>query len=251
MKPSSNSVQKALLTVPPGQGGRRLDVFLSSQLTSFSRNQVQGLIKEGHVVPQFPVKSLKAGMLVSEGQSFQVTVPRAEKAPLPAQPVKLDILFEDGQILVINKPAGMVVHPGAGNPDHTLINALVAHCPGIAGGGGVQRPGLVHPIDKDTSGLLAVAKTDEAYKSLVKQLRYRKLGREYLAIAKGELKGQGVIDAPIGRHFTARKRMAVRPEGGKPAVTHFAVLQGGAKASLLHLKLETGRTPQIREIARA
>ena len=246
MKPSSTSPQVGVFTVPAGQGGRRLDVFLASQLPSFSRSQVQALLKDGRVTAQFPVKSLKAGMVVLEGQAYQVNIPPSEKSDLAAQSLPLDIVFEDDHLLVINKPAGLVVHPGAGNPDHTLINALLAHCPDITGVGGIRRPGLVHRLDKDTSGLLVAAKTDAAYQSLVKQLRYRQVGREYLGIVKGELEGKGKVDAPIGRHASARKKMAVRPEGGKGAVTRFAVLQSNEKAGLLHLKLETGRTHQIR-----
>lgn len=246
MNPSSTSPQTAFFTVASAQNGERLDVFLSSQLPAFSRSQVQALIKAGNVVPQFPVKSVKASMAVAEGQAFQVTVPPSQKADLPAQAFALDILFEDEDVLVLNKPAGLVVHPGAGNPDHTLINALIAHCPDLAGVGGVQRPGLVHRLDKDTSGLLVVAKSDLAYQGLVKQLRYRKLSREYLGLAKGKVEGRGTVDAPIGRHVSARKKMAVRPEGGKKAVTYFRTLEANETASLLHLKLETGRTHQIR-----
>jgi 23S rRNA pseudouridine1911/1915/1917 synthase len=207
---------------------------------------VQTLIQKGLVVPQFPVKNMKTGRVVLEGQAFQVTVPASAKSVLLAQPLALDIVFEDKDLLVINKPAGLVVHPGAGNPDQTLINALIAHCPDIVGIGGVQRPGLVHRLDKDTSGLLVVAKSDLAYKGLVKQLKTRKLSREYLGIVKGNLKEKGTVDAPIGRHASARKKMAVRTEDGKPAVTHFRALESGEKVSLLILKLETGRTHQIR-----
>jgi 23S rRNA pseudouridine1911/1915/1917 synthase len=246
MKPSSTSPQNALFTVPAAQSGKRLDVFLSTQLPSFSRSQVQALIKGGNVAAQFQVRSIKPSMTVLEGQTFQVSVPPAQKPDIPSQGLSLDIVFEDDDLLVINKPAGLVVHPGAGNPDHTLINALIAHCPGIAGVGGVQRPGLVHRLDKDTSGLLVVAKTDLAYKSLVKQLRYRKLSREYLGIVKGTMAGRGKVEAPIGRHVSARKKMAVRPETGKKALTHFRTLEQNEKSSLIHLKLETGRTHQIR-----
>ncbi len=246
MKPSSSSPQTSVFTVSKTQSGKRLDVFLSSQLPSFSRSQVQAILKAGHIIPQFEIKSLKSGMTVVEGQAFQVTIPPSRKSDIPSQAISLDVVFEDDDLLVINKPAGLVVHPGAGNPDHTLINALVAHCPDIAGVGGVQRPGLVHRLDKNTSGLLVVAKTDAAYKSLVKQLRYRKLSREYLGIVKGKLEGRGKVDAPIGRHVSARKKMAVRPESGKKAVTHFRALESNENASLMHLKLETGRTHQIR-----
>lgn len=246
MKPSSKSPQTALFTVSSEQAGKRLDVFLASQLPDFSRSQIQALIQKGQVVPQFPLKVLKAGLATQAGQVFQVNIPPSVESELKAQPLDLDFVFEDKDVMVINKPVGLVVHPGAGNPDQTLINALIAHCPGLEGIGGVQRPGLVHRLDKDTSGLLVVAKTDLAYKSLVKQLKTRKLSREYLGIVKGELKEEGTVDAPIGRHAGSRQKMAVRPESGKPAVTHFKSLQALPAASLLHLKLGTGRTHQIR-----
>jgi 23S rRNA pseudouridine1911/1915/1917 synthase len=235
-----------ILTVASGEGGNRLDVFLASRLIGFSRSRIQALIREGCVSAKFHVKALKPGLVVLPGQSFRVEMPPLRDTELAAQPLALDTLFEDGDLLVLNKPAGLVVHPGAGNPDHTLINALVAHCPGISGVGGVRRPGLVHRLDKDTSGLLAVAKTDQAYQELVRQLRYRRMGREYLGIVKGPLEGRGTVDAPIGRHAGVRKKMAVRPEDGKKARTHFNVLETGERASLLHLKLDTGRTHQIR-----
>jgi 23S rRNA pseudouridine1911/1915/1917 synthase len=223
-----------------------LDVFLASAIPDISRNRAQALVKEGRVVPSFPSKPVKSSQLVLEGQAFRVTLPPPEESHLEAQPLDLDVVFEDQHLLVVNKPVGLVVHPGAGNKDHTLLNALLAHCPDISGVGGVKKPGLVHRIDKDTSGLLVVAKTDLAYKSLVAQLRTRRLSREYLGIVKGLLEGKGTVEAAIGRHPRARKRMAVRPEDGKPARTHFRVLETGERASLLHLKLETGRTHQIR-----
>jgi len=179
MKPSSSSNQKAVLTVLPEQTGMRLDIFLTSQLSDFSRTQIQTLIRGGNVVPKFKVKAIKVGLEVSGGQSYEVTIPASAKTDIPAQALSLDVVFEDANLIVINKPVGLVVHPGAGNPDQTLMNALVAHCPKIVGVGGVRRPGLVHRLDKDTSGLLVVAKTDIAYKSLVKQLKTRKLNREY------------------------------------------------------------------------
>ncbi len=246
MEPSSLTPQTALITVSAEQAGKRLDVFLVSQLPSFSRTQVQALIETGGVVAQFKTKAVRSNSQVLEGQSFQVNIPAVKKSDIPSQKISLDVVFEDASLLVINKPVGLVVHPGAGNPDKTLINALIAHCPNIAGVGGVQRPGLVHRLDKDTSGLLVVAKSDLAYRSLVRQLKTRTLSREYLGIVKGEVKEAGVVDAPIGRHATARKKMAVRPESGKEAITHFRSLIFNESASLLLLKLETGRTHQIR-----
>jgi 23S rRNA pseudouridine1911/1915/1917 synthase len=246
MKPTSPSAQTGVFAVSPAQAGKRLDVFLTDLMADFSRSQVRSLIDAGRVEACFPVKEIKASLLVSEGQSFRVTIPPMEKTDIPAQALDLSIVFEDEDLLVLDKPVGLVVHPGAGNPDHTLINALVAHCPDIAGVGGVGRPGLVHRLDKDTSGLMVAAKSDLAYKSLVRQLRGRKLSREYLALVEGVLAGGGTVDAAIGRHSMARNKMAVRPDTGKPAVTHFAPLESNETASLLHLKLETGRTHQIR-----
>ncbi len=238
--------QEIIAVVKAAQKGWRLDVFLAAQLTDLSRTRIRGLIEDGQVSAEFPLKEIKPSLQVEEGQKFHVMIPPPTSTDIPAQAIQLEILFEDDDILVINKPAGLVVHPGAGNPDRTLLNALVAHCPDIIGIGGVQRPGLVHRIDKDTSGLLVVAKTDKAYRSLVRQLAGRKLSREYLGIVKGSLNEKGRVEAPIGRHPSARNRMAVRAETGKPAITHFKTLNANEKASLIYLKLETGRTHQIR-----
>lgn len=246
MEPSSTSSQTAEFTVPSEQAGKRLDVFLVSQMPTFSRTQVQGLIEAGNVVALFKVKAVRSNLVMLEGQKVRVAIPPSKKSDIPAQDIPLDIVFEDDSVLVINKPVGLVVHPGAGNPSQTLLNALMAHCPGIAGVGGVQRPGLVHRLDKDTSGLLVVAKSDLAYRSLVRQLKARSLRREYVGIVQGSVADRGTVDAAIGRHAAARKKMAVRPEFGKPSVTHFYSVAHNDGASLLHLKLETGRTHQIR-----
>ncbi|MGH7738841.1 MAG: RluA family pseudouridine synthase [bacterium] len=235
-----------ILTVAEPFNGQRLDVFVAGQLKDMSRARVQKLIDSGNVAADFPVKAVKANLIVVSGQSFRVSLPPLAPSDLAAQPLKLDILFEDEDILVLNKAAGLVVHPGAGNPDHTLINALIAHCPNIQGVGGVNRPGLVHRLDKDTSGLLAVAKSDLAYKGLVRELKSRYLSRIYLGLVKGRLEERGKVDAPIGRHPGARNKMAVRPDDGKVAVTHFASLRAVDAASFLIFKLETGRTHQIR-----
>jgi len=246
MPPPIHETEEMIVTVSPGQKGWRLDVFLASRLSEFSRSRIRALIEEGRVTAEIPGKEIKPSLIIVEGQVYHVSIPPPAPTDIPAQALSLDILFEDDDLLVINKPAGLVVHPGAGNPDKTLLNALVAHCPGISGVGGVQRPGLVHRIDKDTSGLLAVAKSGKAYRSLVRQLAGRKLSREYLGIVKGSLNEKGMVDAAIGRHTSARNRMAVRAETGKHAVTHFQTLQANDQASLLYLKLETGRTHQIR-----
>jgi 23S rRNA pseudouridine1911/1915/1917 synthase len=245
MKPTS-ATPEIFLTVADPWGGHRLDVFLVSQLEDFSRTRVRKLIEEGNVTAQFEAKALKPNLVLKVGQSFRIQIPPPEETHLAAQPLELDILFEDEDLLVLNKPAGLVVHPGAGNPDHTLINALIAHCPKIRGVGGVNRPGLVHRLDKDTSGLLVVAKSDVAFKSLVRELKSRYLSRIYLGLVKGRLDEKGKVDAPIGRHPGARNKMGVRPDDGKPAITHFETLQALDEASFLIFKLETGRTHQIR-----
>jgi 23S rRNA pseudouridine1911/1915/1917 synthase len=246
LKPSSESTQTAVFVVTPEQDAKRLDIFLVSQMPGFSRTQVQALIEAGKVEALFKIKAIRSNFIVSKEQSFRVTVLASQKTDIPPESIKLDIVYEDRSIIVVNKSAGMVVHPGAGNPSHTLMNALVAYCPDIKGVGGVKRPGLVHRLDKDTSGLLVVAKTDKAFRQLVKQLKMRSLNREYLGIVDGSLAEKGVVEAAIGRHPTARKKMAVQPETGKPSVTHFLSLGSNAQASLLLLKLETGRTHQIR-----
>jgi 23S rRNA pseudouridine1911/1915/1917 synthase len=246
LEPSSKKTQTAILVVPPEQDAKRLDRFLVSEMQGFSRTQVQALIEAGKVEALFKIKAVRSNFIVSKGQSFQVNVPASQKTDIQPENIELDVVYEDRSLIVINKPKGLVVHPGAGNPSHTLINALVAHCPDIAGVGGVKRPGLVHRLDKDTSGLLVVAKTDVAYKQLVKQLKTRTLSREYLGIVKGSLAEKGTVDAAIGRHSLARKKMAVQSETGKHSITHFLCLASNAEASLMLLKLETGRTHQIR-----
>jgi 23S rRNA pseudouridine1911/1915/1917 synthase len=233
-------------TVPPETSGTRLDVFLATCLPGLSRARVQRLIAGGHVKGPSPHHHLKPSLTVMEGDTFTVTLPETEETDIPAQSIPLDVVYEDKDLLVIDKPVGLVAHPGAGNPDQTLVNALVAHCPDIEGVGGVRRPGLVHRLDKDTSGLLVAAKTDLAYHGLVRQLKSRDVHRLYVGIAKGELKGAGVIDAPIGRSPNDRKKMAVRTADGKEARTRYLSLEAGPDASLVLCKLDTGRTHQIR-----
>ncbi len=245
-RPSSFEPSTASFTVSAEEAGRRLDVFLAARLAPLSRTKAHALIQEGRVAALFPLKEMRPSLPVEEGQTFQVSIPAPVPSDIPPQALPLAIVYEDGDLLVVHKPAGLVVHPGAGNPDHTLLNALVAHCPTIEGVGGIQRPGLVHRLDKDKSGLLAVAKTDAAYRSLVGQLKSRRKRWEYLAMDRATLEGPWRVSAAIGRHAQARKRMAVRPESGKEAVTHFVPLQTLPEVSLLLLKLETGRTHQIR-----
>lgn len=233
------------LTVPNACGGRRLDQVLSELLSQHSRNRLQTWVRDGHVlvdgkVENEPKRKLHGGeaLLIDEPQDVRNQPDQAEDIPL-------DIVFEDETLLVINKPAGLVVHPGSGNWSGTLMNALLHHLPSIAQ---VPRAGIVHRLDKETSGLMVVAKTLEAQTDLVRQLQARTVRRQYLALAAGTMKRDGGVDSSIGRHPALRTKMAVVPEnrGGKPALTWFRVLEKFTYCTFLECSLETGRTHQIR-----
>ncbi|MDE3060763.1 MAG: RluA family pseudouridine synthase [Pseudomonadota bacterium] len=237
-----------------GDAGTRLDRFLSSRLPQLSRSRLQALIEEGCLSNGSRVIT-DASAKVKPHQEFHLTMPKAKPSHMPAQDIALDIVHEDKHLLVINKPAGLTVHPGPGNPDMTLVNALLAHCgKSLSGIGGVTRPGIVHRIDKDTSGLLVVAKNDVAHLALSAQLAERTLKRTYYAVVWGVPKPlKGTITGNIGRSLGNRQKMAVLKKGGKPAATHYKVIEtfspGGGKtpiASLVECQLETGRTHQIR-----
>ena len=234
-------------TIEEKDQGRRLDAVLADLLEEFSRSHVQKLIDGGQVqvegVPETVKKrKLKAGELVA------VTIdPPAELDVLP-QNIPLDIVYEDSDLLVIDKPAGLVVHPGAGNPDGTLVNGILYHCgDSLSSINGVIRPGIVHRIDKDTSGLLMVAKNDKAHQSLAAQLEAHSILRAYRAIVLHNIQNdQGRIEAPIGRDPKNRLRMAVVPNGGRRAVTNYEVLERFGAHTYIEARLETGRTHQIR-----
>lgn len=225
--------------------GWRLDLYLAENAFELSRSRVQRLIEENMVLVNGEPCGDKNYRLQS-GDHISVTIPEPVKAKVEPEEIRLDIVFEDGDLLVINKPRGMVVHPAPGHARGTLVNALLSHCHDLSGIGGVMRPGIVHRLDKDTSGLLIVAKNDFTHRSLSAQLKARKLHREYIALVFGQIKPEiGRIEAPIGRHPRHRKKMAVI-SGGRAAVTRYRVIKYFERYSLLKLKLETGRTHQIR-----
>lgn len=228
------------------EGAKRVDSFLARSLKDLSRSRVQGLIRDGMVSVDGKVETKTAHALVS-GARVVVTLPPPAPSHIEAEEVALDVRYEDEHLLVINKPPGMVVHPGAGQRKGTLAAALLHHCRGqLSGIGGVERPGIVHRLDKDTSGLLIAAKTDAAHRKLSADLKARRIHRHYLAVVRGiPAQGEGTVDAPIGRHPAHRTAMAV-VESGRRAVTHYTVREVLGDASLLGITLETGRTHQIR-----
>ena len=222
----------------------RIDSFLAEN-TAFTRSKIQGLIKSGAVEKNG--KPVKSNTEVKTGDAIRLSVPIERDDPLPVpEDIPLDVIYEDADLAVINKPKGMVVHPAPGNPNGTLVNALLFRFGTLSETGGNERPGIVHRIDKMTSGLLVVAKNDAAHEALAKQFALHTAHRDYLCLVHGNLKeDEGMIDAPIGRHKTDRKRMAV-VEDGRRAVTHWRVLERFGTETLLDVRLETGRTHQIR-----
>ncbi len=226
----------------------RLDRYLSQELSELSRSRIQQLIEQGHVQINDQV-CISKKIHLKTGDRITLEIPAIQPLQIQAADIPLDILYEDDELIILNKPAGLVVHPAPGHPDGTLVNAILAHCPNLPGIGGVQRPGIVHRLDKDTTGAIAIAKTDLAYQHLQGQLQAKTARREYLGLVYGVPKTEtGSIDLPIGRNPQDRKKMAIVSveDGGRTAVTHWQVQERLANYTLIHFQLETGRTHQIR-----
>lgn len=222
----------------------RIDKFLVNEMEDFSRNSIQIYIKDNHVLVNDKV--VKANYILKKGDAISITIPDPIDNDIIAQDIPLDIYYEDSDVIVVNKPTGMVVHPAVGNYQNTLVNALMFHCHDLSGINGVIRAGIVHRIDKDTSGLLVACKNDFAHRSLSEQFFNKTISRKYYAIVYGVINHNvGRIEAPIGRDKFNRQQMTVI-EHGKPAVTNFKVLERFKKYTLIELALETGRTHQIR-----
>ncbi|MBR2418000.1 MAG: RluA family pseudouridine synthase [Clostridia bacterium] len=239
-------IDTRLLTVEEDYASQRIDKYLSEKMENISRSAAQKLLDDGNVRVNFTVVS--KNYKLKAGDRVVVTVPEPKSLEAKPEDIPLDIRYEDSDLLVVNKPKGMVVHPAAGNFDGTLVNALLYHCKGsLSGIGGVVRPGIVHRIDKDTSGLLIVAKNDMAHVSLAEQIKAHSFTRQYQSVVYGHFKAdEGTVDAPIGRHPTDRKKMTVTTKNSKNAVTHYKVIEEFKDFTHLALKLETGRTHQIR-----
>ena len=226
--------------------GERIDRFLSKDLETLSRSYLQKLLKDGDI--SVNGKPVKANYKVSEGDKIQIRIPEPENPDILPENIPLDILYEDDDILVVNKPKGMVVHPAPGHYSHTLVNAVMYHCgERLSGINGVLRPGIVHRIDMDTTGSLLICKNDHAHQILAEELKEHSITRRYHAIVHGNIKEDtGTVNAPIGRHPVDRKKMSTKSPNGRHAVTHYKVLERFGDYTYIECELETGRTHQIR-----
>ncbi|MDO4294827.1 MAG: RluA family pseudouridine synthase [bacterium] len=228
------------------EGNLRMDVYLAEKLEGLSRSYIQKLAKEGKI--QVNHKVVKSNYKLSKGEEILVEIPEPEPLAILPEPMDLDILYEDEDVILVNKPKGMVVHPAAGHYEHTLVNALLYHCQkDLSGINGVLRPGIVHRIDMDTTGVLIACKNDRAHNSIAEQLKAHSVTRRYQAIVHGRIaEEEGSVNAPIGRHPIDRKKMSINEKNGKPAITHYRVLQRFSQFTHIECELETGRTHQIR-----
>ncbi len=233
-------------TLTADRDGERMDAFLARSLPDLTRSAAQRLLERGEVTRDG--RPVRKNDRTCAGQELEVALPEPEPVEIVPQDIPLDVVYEDGDVIVVNKPVGMVVHPAPGHPDGTLVNALLYHCgKSLSGINGELRPGIVHRIDRDTSGLIIAAKNDRAHLALAEQLQGHTLARVYEAVAVGGFREDtGTVDAPIGRHPVDRKKMAIDRQHGRPAVTHWAVLGRYPGYTHLECRLETGRTHQIR-----
>jgi len=240
-----NSVKKLEFEVPEESAGTRIDLFLANKNIGLSRSRIQKLISQQNILVNG--KPTKPSYKIKGNEKITIKVPPLEKLSLEPENIPLDILYEDSDLLVVNKKTGMVVHPALGNYSHTLVNALLFHCKDLSGINGVLRPGIVHRLDKNTSGLLVVAKNDFAHLGLAEQIKNRTLLREYAAIVWGHMPSdKGIIEAPIGRSMKDRKKMTVTRLKGRESLTEYQVLERFDLCDLLSVRLKTGRTHQIR-----
>lgn len=233
------------LEVLDSDSGKRVDVFLTEKIEGYSRTYFKKLIEDDMV--KIDGRAKKANYKLSAGQNLDITLPDPVELEVEPEDIEIDVVYEDDDLLVVNKPQGMVVHPAHGNYSGTLVNGLLKRCDGLSGINGIIRPGIVHRIDKDTSGIIVVAKTNEAHMDLSRQLKEHSINRKYIALLEGRLKEEaGTIDAPIGRDPANRKKMAVVNKNSKNAITHYKVLELFESNTLIEARLETGRTHQIR-----
>lgn len=228
------------------ESGERIDKFLSRNCENLSRSYIQNLLKDGNIIVN--KLAVKANYKIASGDVIHIRIPESEPLDILPEDIPLDILYEDSDILIVNKPKGMVVHPSPGHYTHTLVNAVLYHCGGnLSGINGVIRPGIVHRIDMNTTGSLLICKNDRAHQILAEQLKEHSITRRYHAIVHGNIKeDSGTVDAPIGRHPADRKKMSTKSQHGRHAVTHYRVLERFGSYTYIECELETGRTHQIR-----